>query len=234
MWTLIKSQLEYSKRTVFFLWFAALCVGLPATLMAGHIEDIFGLWRVLVGFGGCVLAIKLYSLDLKERRLLLWMALPIAPWRLGLARVLLPMALQASLLLPFFLSSPLWPSAAEGAAVAAAPGAAAWLILRVLAVQGLILIVVMMCYFVEEFCLVLSPWRWAVVVLNLAFGVPVGWFLLNPDRVISNLYTWPGVAVAHALALALAASTLWLFTRRRSYLMGINPWHGMPVDWTRE
>lgn len=219
MWRIILAQFRYN---LFWVSTAYLVTGF--FLLAGSLKlkdpaKVPGL--VAFGlFAGILLGVYLWVRDIKERRAVVWLGLPVHPdaW-LGV-RLWTPVLVTLGFLGLHVLA---WVvRAVQRGDLPFTEWAA-----EVLPLYGILLLVLVLFPFSEEMNIYLRERKWALYLFNgLAF---VGMMVLVVIEVETegaparSLLTY-GSAVAAALA------TAWAYRRRTSYLVVSHPVHGMPQD----
>lgn len=217
MWTLIDAQLRYRRSGLAVAAAATLAFGLILSL---ELDVPVRIWALAALFLGGGLNLAHWMNDQRERRLLLWAALPLRPVEMVAARlvtVLLVQAVATAVALVGVMVT---------AAVRGAPDPRIWAML--LGAQGFALIAIAVVHLHEELTWILSRRRWALIVLNVGL-VAFSAALAFSATVIDS---WPYVVATYVVAGALAMATVTLFVRRRSFLVGVNCVTGFPVDWS--
>lgn len=198
-----------------------LAIGLPDT---GEVPRLAGLVVFAIGM---VLLLWNWTREQQERRLLSWMPLPVGLRSIQGARLLVPLALQLSLLptaaVAILLRAP-WHSLPPAGDV----------VQQLLGGQALPLILVYGIYLSDELSLVVRRSRLGLFVVNVVVTGLVILAFAWGDGPIDRSGSPEGLAAAYGLILALALICLELFVRRETYLYGISPIHGFPEKWSSD
>ena len=219
MWTLIASQLNYC-RTGFAI-IAVVALGSASFVTWVGKPEGSGIWQlVALGFGVSA-NVLLWAKDQKERRMLMWINLPLSLEKIAAMRLLSAALIQAA------------------AGILAALGLSLTLLTRglsdpqawpeLLGTHGFALLTVLMIYLSEELTLWAAPRHWAVIAVNIVAPVV---FLTLAFSSETLFHSWSGALLAHILAVVAAAAAYALFLRRRSFLVGLSPLTGLPRDWS--
>ena len=187
-------------------------------------KDSYSLWTVFVLLFGLGASIYLWAVESYERRMLMWTQLPIPPHIIYGARLASTAALQLYVTVLAWFGMVLSQSYKQDLDFGEVG-------LHTLGAQGMTLFFILFVYLNEEVSLYLSPWRWAVIALNVLM-IPFFAFLAFQTSAMDYYETWSGVTVSHIVAVLMALVSYQLFLRRRSFLVGLNAWTGLPEDWT--
>lgn len=223
MWTLVRAQFRYHAQWMILLLaptllFAAVLTGL--TVEAGKASALWTIWVLL---GGLVVLVAFYHQDLKERRPLLWLELPLTPRQVIGARLLIPLLVHAGLLLLALAAIALLsPTAFERGVV-----------LEVLSGNGLAMLVSYSIYAGEEVGIRLMNQRFLFWFAQIAFAGALVLVALDPVGWFPEIDEPAGIAGLHAVALFCAVSAYRLYQTRTNFLMGTDPNCGLPVDWSQ-
>lgn len=175
---------------------------------------------------GLTLLLWTWTRDQQERRLLVWVPLPVGAWEIAGARLAVPIVLQACLSTTAFLM--VWLEALQNA-----PPALGDVVAQIAGAQGLVLAIAAGLYLSEELSVRFHRSRIALVLLNVAVvGLLVAVFSVE-DGVLPGRARLDSIWVSHLVTLLLLSWSAVLFAGRPSYLLGISPIHGFPEDWSR-
>lgn len=230
MWTLISQQFSYSRRSLLVAAIVALLftIGLAFTTANADAEDLRKLWMLVVLLFSGGAGLTLWMTDQKERRSLLWAALPIGRREIAGARLLSTLLLHGAVLLIAFLGLALTSLVANAEGVwAPGPGAMA-----LLGGSGFALMTMMFVHLGEEVALWVRRWSWGVTIYNgiaIAFFAVLGYQTLRGPL---SYDSWPFILAMHGLAALMAFGAFQLFLRRTDLLMGVNAVTGCPENWS--
>lgn len=222
MWTLVRSQFRYHASWMALvllplLIFAAVLTGL--SVRTGKISALWMLWTLV---GGMFTHIVFYHQDLRERRPLLWLELPVTPRQVIGARLLVPLLIHPPMMLLGFLAiAVLSPAALTRETVG-----------EVLCGNGLAMLVSYSIYAGEEVGIRLIDRRALFWFAQLAFASAMVLVALDPWDVFPELDEPAGVVSLHVVAVVCAVAAYRMFQNRTNFLMGTDPNCGLPVDWS--
>ena len=222
---LVGSQLRYGLIVIVVGWCTLLVAGLTASLMIDSVRTLGKIWSVLTLMAGMGISVFLWSQDIRERRLLSWLRLPIRPTMAAGARLTVPVVLHALVILPFFLCLPLWYDASDPELSRA--------LIKVFGIHAFSLCMSMLIYLSEELTVLVHRWGLkGVIGLNVIFVAGLLGFVTFGERLgLPELDSLPGMGITYAGALLLASLTARLYARRSNYLLGVDGCTSMPVDW---
>lgn len=224
MWRLIWAQLRYSR----WIFGGGLGFGLGFLVLASRrMADGDRLLRLMDGGSlllGIVVGVFLWLRDIRERRGVSWLPLPIPIDAWLWVRLWTPVVLTASL---FLVVLGVW-----GFRALTVGDLELTAVLRqIVPTLGGVLAILLLSPMSEELNIYLRRRRWAiylsgfVVVAAIAFLAGYADGHENPMMVATTTYGAAGL---------LAAATGWLYRRRDNYLVVSHPVHGMPVDLAQE
>ncbi|MDA8020272.1 MAG: hypothetical protein MPN21_22775 [Thermoanaerobaculia bacterium] len=224
MWTLIKAQFRYHALWLSLVLLPLLVFGAIVTgrsVQAGRVSALWMLWTMV---GGMLAQIALfYYSDLRERRALLWITLPLSPGQVSAARLVVPLFVHLPMLAFAFLAiAVLSPGALTSETVG-----------EVLAGNGLAMLVTYSIYAGEEVGIRLAHRRGLFWLSQLGFAGLMVWVALDPLDWFPELDQGAGVAGLHGAALVCAVAAYRLYVGRTSFLVGTDPTCGLPIDWSR-
>lgn len=222
MWTLVRSQFRYHASwmtlvLVPLLLFAAVLTGLDVG--AGKVSALWMLWTLV---GGMFTHIVFYHQDLRERRPLLWLELPVTPRQVIGARLLVPLLIHLPMMALAFLAM----ATLSPAALSQNAGA------EVLCGNGLAMLVSYSIYAGEEVGIRLIDRRAMFWFAQLAFASAMVLVALDPWDVFPELDDPSGIVSLHVVAVVFAVAAYRMFQSRTNFLMGTDPNCGLPVDWS--
>lgn len=225
MWTLIKTQLQYHQRSILFSVLGALVISTFFVVMTGEIAKVLKVWQFLILVTSLVITFVVLVIDQKERRQLLWTTLPLPRGQVALGRILLPFLVQGGVSAFAVVSLFATPLFIGGAVPDIGPQA-------LLASQGYALVLAMLMYLAEELSLLLSRWRWAVILFNLLMMAMLFGYSFGEHHWMPLSKSWLGIILSHFVAATMAATSFVLFKRRGNLLIGMNPKSIFPEDWS--
>ena len=228
MWNVIREQLSYRRLELLALLVLASCIALVASSNAESAEGMRGVWTFVAVILGGGANLYLWTVDQRERRMLLWVTVPLTPRLAASARLVSTLIVQGAV--SFVGISCL-------SAVLAAEGYLdlenATLALRsILGGQGVGLLAIGFVHFQEELNLHFSRSRavvYTISALSLAFFAVLAFFA---SREQLSLEAWATIAGCHSLAAFAAGCAFALFLRRRNHLVGVDAFWGTPEDWS--
>jgi len=164
MWTLIKTQLRYHGSWILMILTPILVFAVGLTGFVSREDRISALWMMFTLVGGLVTLIVFYQQDLRERRPLLWLELPVSPRQVVGAR----------LAVPLFIHLPLLAVAFTAIAILSPVSLDADGVGEVLAGNGLAMLVSYSIYAGEEVGILLAGRRALFWLAQLAFSGTLG------------------------------------------------------------
>ena len=222
---LLGSQLRYGLIIIVVGWSILLVAGITATLTLDSVRLLGKIWSVLTLMAGMGISVFLWSQDIRERRVLSWLRLPIRPAVAAGARLAVPTVLHALVILPFLFCLPIWFDETDSEASGA--------LLRVFGIHAFSLLMSVIIYLSEELMVLVYKWGLVGVIgINVTFVVGMLGFVVLGDRLgLPELDSLPGMVIAYTGSVVLALFTVRLYARRANYLLGVDGCTSMPVDW---
>ena len=226
MWTLVLEQFRYRRSALLFAAVVALALGLAGALTLAGDDTSYRLWLLILLVVGGTLNIHLWTVEQRERRTLLWSALPVARHQIGGARLLSLFVVQIGMLLICF----------SGACIASLFGGDApfhpELVRYLFAGHGFVLLTMTFVYLHEEIMLRTSHWRWGSWGVNLAAIAFFAVATFFAFRYFGGYESWEGVILMHFMSLGFGVCAYVLFPQRKDMLMGVNAFSGCPENWS--
>ena len=164
------------------------------------------------------------SVDTGERRVRMLVVLPVRRTAVALSRLLGAAALPALIAVCAWVLQILWLARGESILDHSRELATVW---------AWAVVAIYSTMFFEEVNVALNSKKWLVYPINLFFAVLVFFFALSDIRFGRLLTFWWLVAGVN-LSVFLAVVSVLLFRQRETFDVGISPWHGLPVDWSKE
>lgn len=226
MLSVLRAFYAYRGRTVIAIGLLGFVFVFVLSLLPPRPGARHGLWYIYVLLFGFVGGIYCWTVDLSERRNLLWAQLPIPRRSLATGRLLVPLVVQLSISIAGFIGI-LAMQLVKGQADLMEAA------FRVLSGQSLGLLLIYFVFFNEELSIALSRRRWLILTITIVL-IPASIFLSFFTPILNTHETWPGIATFHAIAVFMALLSWFMFLRRYSFLVGINVWTGLPEDWSEE
>lgn len=221
MWPLLRSQILYHAWWLGPVLLAMVLVGVGFGFFDPDLETEIGMWAAIIVVGGVMSGTVTWSIEQRERRLLLWLTLGVRPGAAHLARILTVSALPVSV---FLLSIP---------SLAASRGAfdIGWLG-EPFSLLGICLAAISLVFFSEEVNVRLSGRPELLWLFNVAMPTLI---ILVSYLSVSSATPWSAasqIAVWHGAALFLFLISYLLFRRRSTYLLGTDCTGWKPQDWS--
>lgn len=223
MWTLVGAQFRYYAVWMLSLVVPGVLFAVAVTLEVDDPVRAGKMWTIFTLVFGVTLQIVCYQKDIRERRSVLLMELPVTPTQVAAARLMQPLLLQSGLLgMALFSLALLEPTALTGPPLG-----------KVLSGNGLAMLVSFALYAFEEIGIYLAEhktWFW---LSQMAFSAAIVVFALNPWGTFPDLDAPAGLACLYGAALVCALASYVLFKNRPNFLIGTDPNCGLPVNWSR-
>lgn len=222
MKTLLWARLRYGAST--YLKAAVLvALAVAAGVLAAEEQFEGALAGSVLAAGGILTLIRDMTVEISERRQILQAILPTSPVAVALARVLGTLLVQTGLALV---------AAVVLLVVAPLDGGVRPETLPLLAGHGAALFVLYWSYLSEEMNIALIGRRVLLVAANVVVVLVLFWLCLR----VGFLEAWKGLDLASTLrieaaALALGALAVTVHPLRRSHLVGVSPYTGLPRIW---
>lgn len=217
---MLTTQLRYRQSTVFMallLELGCLCFFL---LLAESRER----WvvAVIAAMLGGVVNIFGFGVDAFERRIRLLVMLPVTRTAVALSRLLGPLVLQV------LFTSVAW-LLALGISLLRGEEMPPIGVFVLAATWSLALIYLSFVF--EEINVALSGSKIAVYAVNVGLFILSGVAVMTFDHFFSSAGE-VGFLLAMPVTVVLFLLSVVLFRRRRTLDVGVNPWHGLPTDWS--
>lgn len=223
MWTLVQSQFRYHGPWMLAILLPALALAAVLTGLTVRAGKVSALWLMFTLVGGLVTLVVFYQQDLRERRPLLWIELPLSPRQVIGARLLVPLFIHLPMLAAAFLSMGLLsPESLDAEGIG-----------EVLAGNGLAMLVSYSIYAGEEVGIRLANHRLWFWVAQFVFSGGLVFVALDPMEWFPKLEEPAGVIALHLVAIICAWGAYRMYQTRANYLMGTDPNCGLPADWSR-
>lgn len=223
MWTLVRSQFRYHGPWMLAVLLPALALAAVLTGVTVRASKVSALWLVFTLVGGLVTLIVFYQQDLRERRPLLWLELPVSPREIIGARLIVPLFIHLPMLAAAFLFMGLLsPESLDAGGVG-----------EVLAGNGLAMLVSYSIYAGEEVGILLAGRRTLFWLAQLLFSGSLVFVALDPLEWFPKLDDPAGLIALHAVAAFCAWGAYRMYQNRANFLMGTDPSCGLPADWSR-
>ena len=223
VWLLTRAQLAYRKSTivvVLLIELAALATLLWLSAPQDETQNIAATMTLVFGAG---LGAFGWGVDTFERRIRMLVTLPVSRTAVGASRVLGVVVMQLLVSCLAWLLIQL-ARLSEGFALEEAylfTLTAAWALSFVIAT-----------FVFEEINVATNHNRVVLYCLNGLFAAViffVAFFVQEPESLVADA----GLLVAVPLASALAVAEVLLFRERKTFDVGVSPWHGLPTDWSK-
>ena len=227
MWTLIREQFQYRRRSLIFAAVLIVILGLGGTLALDDTEDAYEAFLAAVLLVAGAANLLHWAVDQQERRQLLWATLPIPRSQIGAARLVGPLLIQIGVL-AFCLFGLLFGTLINGGFD---EGAADPLMRALLGAEGFVLATIMFVYFHEELMIWGVRWRWGTLLINIASVIFFGGVTFVCLSHFAGFDSWAGILISHVLGSFMGVSAYLLFQRRKEMLIGIDAWTGCPQNW---
>lgn len=223
MWTLVQSQFRYHGSWMLMVLVPALLLAAALTGLSVRAGKISALWMMWTLVGGLVTLIVFYQQDLRERRPLLWLELPLSPRQVVGARLVVPLFIHLPILGVAFLAMLLLsPEAFDRGSVG-----------EVLAGNGLAMMVSYSIYAGEEVGIRLAGHRVLFWLAQLGFSGTLVFVALDPLGWFPEIDSAPGVVGLHLVAALCAFAAYRMYQSRTNFLIGTDPSCGLPTDWSQ-
>lgn len=226
IWQVIVAQMRYFKNMMVFATTLLVAALLVLIFAASKIEQVESIMLVLLIAASLGVQVACWFTDLKERRVLLLLSLPLSRWRVAFGFFLVPMVVQAVLTCAVLAPIP-WLWLRHGTSFDVFE-----LLARLFAISGGMLVLI---YGSELFCELLiriSGSKILIVGANVLFAVFIftgGFGLFNfVDLLTGKLSGW----ASWGAGLSLLVLTMLFFVARANHTMGIHPVYGTPQDWS--
>lgn len=223
MWTLVQSQLRYHGPLMLMISMPVLAFAIGLTGFVMRDDKISAIWMMFTLVGGLLVLVVLYQQDLRERRPLLWLELPVSPRQVIGARLVVPLCVHLPLL-----------AAAFGAIALLSPQSLdAEGVGEVLAGNGLAMLVSYSIYAGEEVGIRLAGRRALFWLAQLGFSGTLVFVALDPLEWFPELDDPLGILALHLVAAICAWGAYRMYQSRTNFLMGTDPNCGLPTDWSQ-
>lgn len=223
MWTLVGSRFRYHLTWLAPLFGATAVAAVTVSLVAEKEGAVGAVWAIWILILSMIAQVVFYHQDLRERRMLLWLELPLPPRLVVGARLLVPLLLHLFVVVFAFLGIHLLAPWAVTEETLGEMGST----------SGIALLVGSTLYLAEETGILLAGHRTIAWILQLVFACAIVLFALDPWSLFFDIEEPAGWALLHAVALVFGLGTFLLFQHRNNFLMGTDPHCGLPVDWSQ-
>ena len=224
MWHLLRSQFLYQRTFFIVSTLFGIAIASPFIFWIDKPDVIRGFWQAWILLFGILVTTWQWTIEQRERRLLLWHTLSVPRSELAKARLLLPVVIHI-LYLGMALIGLYISHLTQGIELGTIPR-------LVLASHGFSLVLALNIYLSEEISVFLQPWRWAVIAFNVVLVAIILIAVLSDFGLFPSSYSWWGVLAVHIAAFGFWYLTYWMFQRRSALMVGINPCSGFPEDWS--
>ena len=226
VWQVVASQLSYAWKPVTFASLLFTTLLLVFIVSGGENPGVERAALLVLSAAGLLVHVANWFIDLKERRPLMLLSLPLSRWRAAFGYFLVPLVTQ--LILTVSVALPMFWLYFQRGELAGLPDFGA----RLLSVGGALLGIMYLSYFFCEVLIRVSMSKTLVysangllilLIFSGAFGLfEFGDMLLG---VYDPLWVW-------AFCLFFFLATVISFVRRQNHTMGIHPVYGTPQDWS--